>query len=117
MRQAEVLADYLRCQATCRGYVAEQTDDDRHTRSGMALLDAAEHIEQLPEEDSRLVRLASAGYFDGCTELKPGEHGQEVIGSWNYQVWGTPEEFLNFLVEAADADGRNGDQPGSSETA
>jgi hypothetical protein len=72
MDRATRLADYLREQARWRGERADEYDD-RKTQSGLALLDAAEYVEQLREDDPRLVRLDQARYFTVADMFVGGE--------------------------------------------
>ena len=60
MSRGATLAIYLREQARWRADKTDEYDDKRNTRSAIALLKAADYIEQLPDDDSRLVRLDAA---------------------------------------------------------
>ena len=55
-----MLGEHLRAQAAWRSRKADEYDDDRTTECGLSLLDVAEHIEQLPDDDPRLARIDSA---------------------------------------------------------
>jgi hypothetical protein len=55
-----MLAEHLRAQAAWRSGKANEYDDDRNTESGLSLLDVAQHLEQLPDDDPRLARVDSA---------------------------------------------------------
>lgn len=107
MRHAEMLAEYLRLQAKWRGFEAERYDDDRLTRSGLALLDAASLVERLSDDEPRLSVMAEAGYFADCSALTPGAHGRRLIRLSTYPhraVIAPPNQFLNLLALAAKED-------------
>ncbi|HEY2206818.1 MAG TPA: hypothetical protein VGH99_20335 [Pseudonocardia sp.] len=105
MTRGTALADYLRTQAQWRGDKADRTDDDRNTRSGLALLDVAAVVERLPDDDARLARMATARYFDLTDHCMPGERGQEVIRRYCLdRDTSSPDQFLAELASAADRD-------------
>jgi len=102
--RGQMLAEHVRHKAWSRGEKADEYDDNRNARSGLALLEVAEYAEQLPDADPRLVRMDNACYFmDGVCD--PGAHGSDLIRIWNFRSrTGSPEQFVNELAIAADTD-------------
>jgi hypothetical protein len=112
MNRATRLANYLREQARWRGDKADEYDDDRNTQAGMALLDAAEYVEQLPDNDPRLVRLDQARCFTVPDMFCHGEEvGHIVRLHSSHGVTGSPSQFLDDLAGAAEKDDKIGPLP------
>ena len=105
MDRATRLANYLREQARWRGDKADEYDDDRNTQSGLALLDAAEYIEQLHDDDPRLVRLDQARCFTVADMFVGGEEIGHVVRLHRFHgPTGSPSQFLDDLAAAAERD-------------
>ena len=84
--------------------IPEDAERDVH-REG--LLDAAKFVEQLSEDDPRLVALRAAGYYiEKSQAFSPGPRGQQVIRAWGIDRSSSvsPERFLEVLREAAERD-------------
>ena len=95
------LADYLRDQARWREQKAQEWEDGRNERSARALLEAAEYVETLDDNDKRIRTMERAKYFmvDVCT---PGEEGENLVRTWNFhQYTGDPADLVNDLAKAA----------------
>jgi len=107
MERATRLANYLREQARWRGDKAAEYDDDRNTQSGLALLDAAEYVEQLPDDDPRLARLDRAHCFTVPDVFCAGEEvGHAVRLHYFHGATGSPSQFLDDLAGAAENDAK-----------
>jgi hypothetical protein len=105
MDRAIRLADYLREQARWRSDKADEYDDDRNTQSGLALLDAAEYVAQLPDDDLRLVRLDQARCFTVPDMFCGGEEVGHIVRLHRFHgPTGSPSQFLDDLAAAAEHD-------------
>lgn len=108
------LADYLREQARWREIKAEEYPEDaRNARSARVLFDAAEYVAQLPDDDSRLVRLDQARCFTALPDMFCG--GEEVghvvrLYGFHGPAW-SPSAFLDDLAGAAERDDKLGPLP------
>jgi len=74
--------------------------DDKRLLAGFYTI-IAEHIEQLPDDDLRLVALARLTGFDDRTGFSPGPHVSAAIADAGQFAEGAPEPFLEYLVHAA----------------
>lgn len=104
MTNGAALADYLRDQARFRSDRGNEHDDDRNTRSGLALIDAADYAAQLDDDDPRLVRMAGARVFiDDVPNF--GEEALNVVRLWHFhQPSGSPRQLLDDLAAASEQD-------------
>jgi hypothetical protein len=95
----------VRQQASWRSDKADEHDDDRNTRSGLALLDAAEDVEQLPDDDPRLLRLVQAQCLGTTDVFVGGEELGHVVRLYHFHGrTGSPSQFLDDLAAAAERD-------------
>lgn len=109
MDRATRLANYLREQARWRGDKADEYDDDRNTQSGLALLDAAEYVVHLPDDDPRLVRLDQARCFTVADMFIGGEEVGHIVRLHHFHGrTGSPSRFLDDLAAAAEQDAEQG---------
>ena len=105
-------------QQDTRGYLAQYFSDmagwhasSIHQENGAAQEDKrplaefyatfAEHIQQLPDDDLRLVALARLTGFDDQTGFSPGPRVSAAIADGGQFVEGASEPFLDYLVHAA----------------
>ncbi|MFZ0118113.1 MAG: hypothetical protein WAL99_01415 [Pseudonocardiaceae bacterium] len=104
--RAALLADYLREQARWREIKAEEYPEDaRNARSARALLDAAEYVAQLPDDDQRLVRLDRACRYTELGIFAGGEEVGHVVRLHHFHgPTGSPSQFLDDLAGAAEKD-------------
>lgn len=104
MTNSAALAEYLRDQARFRSDRGNEYDDDRNTRSGLALLDAADYAAQLGDDDPRLVRMANARVFvDDVPSF--GNEALNVLRLWHFhQRSGSPTQLLDDLAAASERD-------------
>jgi hypothetical protein len=104
--QSTRLAEYLREQARWREIKAEEYPEDaRNAPSALALLDAAEYVAQLPDDDPRLVRLDQARCFTVADMFCGGEEVGHIVRLHHFHApTGSPSQFLDDLAAAAEQD-------------
>lgn len=77
-----------------------ETPDDKQILAGYFAM-FADHVQQLPEDDLRLVALARLTGFDEQTGFSPGPRVSAAIADAVQFAEGAPEPFLEYLVHAA----------------
>jgi len=105
MGRAALLAEYCREQARWRSDKADEYDDDRNTRSGMALLDVARYVERLPENDPRLVHIDKAMKLTEQGRVVEGDEVRHLVRLHCFPGHtGSPSQFLDDIASAAEQD-------------
>jgi hypothetical protein len=108
MSRAALLGEYFREQARWRGEKADEYDDDRNTQSGMAFVDAAQYVEQLPEDDPRLVRIDKALRLTELGIVIAGHELRNKVRLWRFHGFtGSPSDLLDDIAAAAEHDVAN----------
>jgi hypothetical protein len=103
MQSSQIIAMHLREQSEWRAWKGEEyPEDDRNAISSRALEALAEHVETLPDEDSRIEALSVAIVGD---RFMPGEEASRMISRYGFftpgprQASPDPDEFLTELAE------------------
>ena len=115
MRKPFMIAECLRRYAWWRLNRSDDHDDGRNARSAVALLGAAAHAAELPEDAPIVDRLFAAGTFTD-EEFRLPLPAERIVRFWHYEEpGGTPDELLEAIAAMAEPPKipaqRDGDQP------
>jgi len=104
-----MLVAYLEGRAESRRQAAAETNDAHVARSARGLLDVADFVRELPDDDARLVRIAAAN-VDPSGELRAvllvGPGAEAVADAFRYEnLLEDPDALLTRLAATMEADG------------
>ena len=99
------MGEILENQARWRETVAEDYPDDvRNTRAADALRGLAAYVRELPADDRRLLRIASAAQGDDMRVAAAGEKWHEVVDRYGFHSQPWPSDGLDIVAAAVEHD-------------
>lgn len=105
---AEMVAAYIRSEeAAFRLQEASRSFDADEARYAAELLELADGLELLPEDDPRIVQMERARYFTS-TSCVPGPSGADYIAGGSSDRRASLEAFVEGLADAARDDESRG---------
>jgi hypothetical protein len=101
VRKPFMIAECLRRYAWWRLNRSDEHDEGRNARSAVALLNAAAHAAELPEDAPVIARLSAAGTFaDG--EFRLPLPAERIVRFWHYEEpGGSPDDLLEAIAAMA----------------